>query len=110
MARSAKITVRAALPTIFSWQNGIGIGSINWELEALGLPNATIEDLRAVGAYQTGCTQDWRIESVDLYKHMERGGKLCDLSYKFRAACPEWRAERTDMIRSWIVRDLNKSR
>jgi hypothetical protein len=69
-----------------------------------------MEDLKFVGAFRTGCTENWRLESVNINVHMNRGQALNDLSYKFKAACPEWRAERTALIRGWIVADMQKAR
>ena len=106
MARSSKITTRAALSTLLSWQNGVSLDSLNWQLSGLGLPEATPADLQAIGASRSPVTLDWRLTSINIQLHMERGQALNDLSFKHKSATPEWEAARSALIRRWIVVDM----
>ena len=108
MARSSKITTRTALVTLLSWQNGVSLDSLNWQIKGLGLPEATAQDLQAIGAFRGPVTLDWRLSSVEVNIHMDRGQALNDLSFKFKTASPEWQAARFTMIRRWIVADMVK--
>ena len=108
MARSSKITTRAALVTLLSWQNGVSLDSLNWQIKGLGLPEATAQDLQAIGAFRGPVTLDWRLSSVDINIHMDRGQALNDLGFKFKASCPEWEVARAAIIRRWIVADMVK--
>jgi hypothetical protein len=108
MARSSKITTRAALVTLLSWQNGVSLDSLNWQIKGLGLPEATPADLQAIGAFRSPVTLDWRLSSVDVSVHMDRGQALNNLSFRHKSASPEWQAARSTMIRRWIVADMVK--
>ena len=108
MARSSKITTRAALATLLSWQNGVSLDSLNWQLSGLGLPEATPADLQAIGAFRAPVTLDWRLPSINIQVHMDRGQTLNDLSFKHKSASPEWQAARSAIIRRWIVADMVK--
>lgn len=107
MSRSAQVSTRGAIITLLRVHIGLGERTIQWEIEQLGLPPATPEDFRFVGAYRYGPTDDYRLNDAGNQEtRIKRGQTLCDLSYNYKSACPEWREEKNALLRRWILEDI----